>query len=188
MIVVIGDSIAAGQHVAYGRSWPFLLREDGLDIVPAGISGDTTRLGLERFPQFVQNDPPSTVIIQFGHNDCNRWQTDRGLPRVAPSAYKANLEEMIERCRTFRARPLLCTLTPSRRSEQHAEDTARYDRLLRRVANDEGVTLIDVRSAFLPDMETEPPLLMEDGLHLTEMGHRVYAAIVRQVLDAEGIA
>jgi lysophospholipase L1-like esterase len=187
MIVCIGDSITYGQHLDnVTLAWPYLLPAGKVSLI-AGVPGDTTRLALERFPEDVQDFCPATVIIQFGHNDANRWQTDHGLQRVSPRAFRANLEEMIERCRAFGSRPLLCTLTPSRRSAQHAEDVARYDRLIRRVADEEGVTLIDVRSAFLPDMETEPPLLMEDGLHLTEVGHRVYAGIVQQVLEAEGL-
>ena len=44
-VVCIGDSITAGQHVPAGSGWVELL-----GYVNAGVSGDTTRLGLERFP------------------------------------------------------------------------------------------------------------------------------------------
>ncbi len=130
------------------------------------------------------------VVIQFGHNDCNRWQTDRGLPRVSPEAYAANLAEMIDRCRTFGAVPYLCTLTPSTRSEQHARDVQAYDVILREVARQEGVALIDTRAAFASDdlfldsgaVAPEPGLLIGDGLHLSADGHRAYARAVSMVL------
>lgn len=184
MIVVIGDSITYGQHLDPTQAWPRLLPGD--PVLSRGVPGDTTRLGLERFPKDVQEFGPTQVILQFGHNDANRWDTDRGLQRVSPRAFSANLEEMVERCRTFRARPFLCTLTPSRRSEQHAADVARYDRLLRRVADDEGVTIIDVRDVFLRHPEIDD-LIMDDGLHLTARGHEVYAEEVQRVLDREAI-
>lgn len=177
MIVVIGDSITYGQHLRDRNwAWPNLLRTQ--EIVEAvGIPGDTTRLGLERFPKDVQEKKPNKVIIQFGHNDCNRWQTDLGLPRVSQRAFQANLEEMIDRCMAFGAEPYLCTITPSLRNDQHAEDVEIYDGIVREVAEYGPATLIDVRAAFTHDY-----YLMDDGLHLSESGHKAYAAVVQTVL------
>jgi len=177
VIVCIGDSITYGQHLNPWLAWPNYLD----DTIAQGVPGDTTRLGLERFPLDVQQYEPTHVVIQFGHNDANRWQTDRGLPRVSPEAYRANLFEMIDRSRAFGARPFLCTLTPTFRSAQHAEDCATYNEILRLVAFESEVTLVDVRAAFGDDRT----LLMEDGLHLTEQGHLVYADTVRKALEGE---
>lgn len=177
MIVACGDSITAGQHLHPASAWPYQVR--GHSIRAVGVPGDTTRMGLERFPKDVQAVNPTAVIIQFGHNDANRWETDRGLCRVSLAAYKANLAEMVERSRAFGATPYLCSLTPTTRSPRHAEDCERYDRMLRRVADEEGVTLIDVRAAF----HGQDGMLMEDGLHLTIEGHCLYAKTVQQALD-----
>lgn len=177
MIAIVGDSITYGQHLEdRGQAWPYLLT--GIDRHVAGVPGDTTRLALERFPADVQSREPQAVIIQFGHNDANRWDTDRGLPRVSRAAYMANLVEMIDRCEAFDAKPYLCTLTPSYRSAQHAEDVYEYDQALRDVAAMKIVSLIDVRDTFGLD----PELVMADGLHLTPMGHQVYAATVMAAL------
>ena len=178
MIVCIGDSLTAGQYLHHPlQAWPLLLV--GYSVHPAGVSGDTTRLGLERFPAEVQAREPKAVVIQFGHNDANRWATDRGLFRVSLNAYEANLEEMIERCRVFEAWPFLCTLTPSLRNPRHAADVARYDEALRSVAERMKVEIIDVRAAF----GEGDGLLMKDGLHLTADGHRRYAVEVQKALD-----
>ena len=136
-------------------------------------------MGLERFPRQVQDSGADIVVIQFGHNDANRWDTDRGLVRVYDRGFTANLEEMIYRAREFGIRPYLCSLTPTRRSEQHAADCERYDRLVREVAAVSIVPLIDVRVAF-----TKDEYLMNDGLHLSEAGHEVYAAVVQEAIDA----
>jgi lysophospholipase L1-like esterase len=181
MIVALGDSITYGQHLDDPKkAWPRLVR--GRVVVPMAVPGDTTRIGLERFPKSVQEMAPDAVVIQYGHNDCNRWETDRGLTRVSIDAFAANLEEMIERCRKFEATPLLCTLTPSYRNDQHAADVEDYDWRIRGIADFHQVHLADVRGAF-----TKREYVMEDGLHLTELGHRVYAEVVQQVLDAEQI-
>lgn len=177
----MGDSITYGQHVDIAKAWPRLLPDT--DIIVAGVPGDTTRLGLERFAGQVQGVEPDIVVIQFGHNDCNRWQSDRGLPRVSPKAYEANLTEMIDRARTFEIVPVLCSITPSARSEEHARDVDRYDTILRRVADNESVPLADVSRIFLRSPDWETVLVMADGIHLTERGHGVYAAVVQQTLD-----
>lgn len=181
MIVAIGDSIAYGQYLPAWKAWPSLL--DIPEVIPSGVPGDTTRLGLERFAKDVQAVGPEFAVIQFGHNDCNRWETDRGLPRVSLAAYRANLVEMIDRCRKFEIKPILCSLTPSFRNEEHAADVMTYDQMLRRVCDDESVPLADVRKAFI----SERALIMDDGLHLSEAGHEVYARVVESVLRREMI-
>ena len=184
MIVCIGDSITVGQYLEPPDvPWPVLL--DTADrVLPAGVSNDTTRLGLERFPRDVQAHSPEAVVIQFGSNDCNRWETDRGLHRVSPPAYRANLHEMLDRCFTFGATPYLCGLTPSYKSEQHGLDARYYDAIAREVAQRRGVRFVDVLDAFTRrDAGYDPDaLLMADGIHLTGAGHRVYAQAVSHVL------
>lgn len=180
-VVCFGDSITYGQHLAEPTdAWPFLLR--GHEVTSAGVPGDTTRLGLERFPAQVQQSGADTVVIQFGHNDANRWQTDRGLTRVYDRGFSMNLEEMVYRAREFGITPMLCSITPTFRSPQHVEDCKRYDLLVREVADIWMVPLIDVRAAFLAHPAVEE-YLMADGLHLSERGHEVYAATVQEALD-----
>ena len=174
-LVCIGDSITAGQFLEPAEAWPALLNTSH-EVFSRAVPGDTTRMGLERFPRDVQRMEPGIVVIQFGHNDANRWDTDRGLPRVSELAFMANLIEMADRVRTFGAEPYVCSLTPSRRCVQHADDVDRYDQLVRKVSHEVGVRLIDVRAAF------EEGWLMDDGLHLTAAGQRGYAATVERAL------
>src|SRR5215471_3369660 len=102
-LVHMGDSITFGQHLDPTYRWTTLVY-DWLDKIyrstsvhirslNRGISGETTRMGLERFPQDVQNMLPDVMTLQFGLNDCNCWVTDKGLPRVSPTAFRANLVE-----------------------------------------------------------------------------------------------
>lgn len=176
MIVCIGDSITAGQYLPEGeKAWPALLQF--YQVHAAGVPDDTTRLGLERFPRDVQKHEPEAVVIQFGHNDANRWLTDRNLPRVSEAAYRANVAEMVDRCRAFGAEPLLCTLITSRKSSRFSADLACYDESLREIAAEKGTRLIDVRASWATE------LLMDDGVHPTQEGHRRFASIVQAALD-----
>lgn len=183
-IVCLGDSITFGQYLTH-VAWPKLVV--GHSLINAGISNETTRNGLERFPRDVQEVGPKAVILQFGLNDCNRWETDRGLPRVSPAAFVANLEEMVQRCRVFSIRPFLCTLTPTRKTGRHSADAEEYDAALRGVAARMNVELIDVRTAFeawQDPADTEwADLVLPDGVHLNEVGHRVFATTVQRTLD-----
>lgn len=177
-VVCIGDSITAGQLLEpHEAAWPALLL--GVVAIAKGVPGDTTRLMLERFPRDVQSARPDFVVIQAGHNDANCWLTDMGLPRVSLPAFRANLEEMIVRSRTFGAEPILCALTPSYRSSAHESDCRIYEAALRDVAGRMEVRVADVRPAFSgPDVDG----LYLDGLHLTAEGHRLYAAVVARAL------
>lgn len=97
-VIAIGDSCCYGQNVRADQAWPAVLaRLTGWDVRNEGVCGDTTRLGLERFPKAVQLHKPDAVVIQYGHNDANIWETDNGLPRVSAEGYLANIIEMVDR-------------------------------------------------------------------------------------------
>src|SRR5713226_1716362 len=187
-IVHLGDSITFGQHIAPAVRWTSLVRDRLVDLyrdtdisietINSGVSGETTRMALERFPRDLQEFEAPVVTIQFGLNDCNCWATDRGLPRVSPAAFEANLVEMVARARHFGARHIVLatnhrtlrrTTLPS--GEIYEEANARYTTLIRAVAKRAGVELCDIRAEFdafdnrkLDELLLAPP----DQVHLSE--------------------
>jgi len=190
--VAMGDSITFGQYVDPGLRWAFLVERrlserfgGSFEVHVRGVSGETTRMGLERFPQDVQELEPDLLTLQFGLNDCNCWETDRGLPRVSERAFQANLVEMIARGRRFGARRIiLSTNHPTVRvsevasGEQYESANARYSQLIREVAVEQEVILCDVRRTFerFSYDELEELLLpYPDQLHLSPAGNAVYA-------------
>lgn len=197
-VVYMGDSITFGQYVEPALRWSSIvdrrlrpvLAERGLALEShnRGISGETTRMGLERFPADVQEARPDVMTLQFGLNDCNCWQSDEGLPRVSERAFTANLVEMIERARRFGATSIILSTNHRtlRRStlpsgEVYEDANARYSELARTVAAETGVALCDIRAAFEPysDDELERLLLpFPDQLHLSAEGNAVYAEAI----------
>lgn len=178
-IVALGDSITFGQFLPFGElAWPALIPAH--DVVNAGRSSDTTRLMLERFPRDVQESGADMVLIQAGHNDCNRWESDRGLPRVSLEAYYANLREMVARARAFEIEPVLMTATPVDRPGRYQRDLANYNRALSDIARDECAEVIDLATVFAG----QPGTVLPDGLHLSVAGHILYAAAVNGFLSA----
>jgi lysophospholipase L1-like esterase len=191
----MGDSITFGQYVEAGLRWTTLLterlQERYLDTamhiyaLNRGVSGETTRQGLERFPADVQQHQPDIVTIQFGLNDCNCWLTDGGLPRVSAPAFRANLLEMVMRARRFGARHLLLANNhPTLRTkvmlsgEGYEAASARYGEIIRAVAEETRSTFCDIRAAFAGYTTRELAGLLlpyPDHLHLSPEGHRLYA-------------
>jgi lysophospholipase L1-like esterase len=202
-LVYMGDSITEGQYVDTRLRWTdvvsdslhrkFLPSPINLLLLNQGVSGETTRQGLERFARCVQAHQPDIMTLQFGLNDCNCWVTDRGLPRVSLAAYRENLKEMIDRARIFGAREIiLSTNHPTLRrkvllSGESLEDSRRrYDDVVRNVADAKNVTLCDIDAEFgdLGDDELETLLLpYPDSLHLSPRGHLKYAAIIQPHIE-----
>ncbi len=196
----MGDSITEGQYVHHSLRWTELVARkirvsvsteidaDALHFFNRGISGETTRQGLERFPRDVQVLEPLVMTLQFGLNDCNCWDSDRGLPRVSEDAYRANLVEMIARARVFGATHIvLSTNHPTLRlhplvSGQSLEDRREiYNDIVREVADECQVVLCDIDAAFsgLDRSGLSSMLLSEpDVLHLSAQGHKKYAAAI----------
>jgi len=205
-VVFMGDSITEGQYVHHSLRWAELvasrlkakfserLYPERQFYYVHGVSGETTRQGLERFPRDVQQFRPELVTIQFGLNDCNCWDTDLGLPRVSEAAYRANLTEMIDRTRRFGAKHIiLSTNHPTLRFRKLAsgqsleERRVIYNGIVRDVARVSEVTLCDIESVFSRfDREQLEELLLPepDVLHLSPSGHRVYADTIYAPLEA----
>jgi lysophospholipase L1-like esterase len=200
-IVYMGDSITYGQYVDSERRWTAVvdrrLREAHPEAAIAtynrGVSGDTTVRGLLRFPEDVQAVEAVIASVHFGLNDCNCWQTDRGLPRVSPRAFEANLLEMVARLKHFGARHVV-TMTshrtlrraPLASGEIYEDASTRYSEIIRLVAAEANIELVDVRRAFdaFDDSTLQRLLLPEpDLLHLSEEGHEVYAELVYPFFD-----
>jgi lysophospholipase L1-like esterase len=172
-VVHMGDSITEGQYIDPSVRWTSLIArrlaevfgEDAFVSLNRGISGETTRMGLERYPRDVQQAQPDLLTIQFGLNDCNCWDTDRGVPRVSEAAFTANLVEMIDRGRVFGARRIII---------------ATNHRTLRRLVLPSG-------QVFEPfsDAELDKLLLpFPDHLHLSPEGNEVYAEAIWPAIES----
>ena len=202
-IVFMGDSITAGQYVDPALRWTSLISDSivvrylmtpvNFLMLNCGVSGETTRQALERFPADVQQHRPDIMTLQFGLNDCNCWVTDAGLPRVSETAFRANLIEMIERAQRFGAgHIILSTNHPTLRHKVLLSGDSletrrqRYNDHVRDVAALTGVELCDVEDGFAhleSDELAELLLPYPDQVHLSIEGHRRYAACIQPYLD-----
>ncbi len=210
-VFFFGDSICVGQHVSIHNGWVAKIsaslaqlgKEKNWRIVTnnASANGRTTRQALEVIGYELQSQHPDIVIVQFGMNDCNYWQTDKGLPRVSPKAFGANLEEIIRRSFNFGAKTVLLNTNHPTGLDQkifphtdivYQQSNEQYNQIIRNVAKDNPDNLIlnDIESHFVKhtgkDRDKVLPLLMEDPdlLHLSEKGHELYFELVYPKLES----
>ena len=201
-IVFMGDSITSGEYIERDKIWTTIVTENlqeeylntpvNIYALNKGVGGDTTRMALERFPEDVQSIRPDIVTIQFGMNDCNCWLSDEGLPRVSVDAFRANLQEMLDRVWNFCGTPILLNNHKTLRNKlmmnsvRYEDANRRYSEVIEEVATATGAWFCGIRSQFgaMQDKKLESMLLpYPDQIHLSEAGHIEYAS---HVLDTIG--
>lgn len=145
---LFGDSICFGQLVSHHLTWisrlssrvsGILGSEFGVLIQNASINGNTTRQALERMSYDITSHQSDVLLVQFGMNDCNYWQTDFGAPRVSPRSFDSGLLEIIDRAIAAGVKHIfLATNHPSTKGEfphlvglSHAESNQKYNAIIR---------------------------------------------------------
>ena len=108
VIACFGDSLTEGHGAEYGKSYPDYLQSD-LDargyhyrVVNEGISGNTTKDGVERLNNVLALKP-AVVIVEFGGND--------GLRGLRIEDTRANLDKIVATLKASGARVALAGIT-----------------------------------------------------------------------------
>jgi acyl-CoA thioesterase-1 len=127
-----------------------------LEVVNAGVSGDTSADGLRRANWALEGDV-RLLIVALGANDALR-----GLP---PDQMKANLQSIIHRARQ-RAIPVLLVgmEAPPNYGEQYA---ASFRQVFQDLARENKVTFVPF---LLEGVAGVPDLNQSDGIHPTSAG------------------
>jgi len=163
LLLCFGDSLTAGYGTEPGESYPDVLqrlldaRGYRYRVVNAGISGDTTKDGLERIGRVLARHP-QVVVLEFGGND--------GLRGFPVEQTQANLATMIERLQAGGAEVVLAgiTLTPDYGPDYIARFNAIYPALAKRYH-------LRLLPFLLKDVYGVPGDMQEDGHHATAQGN-----------------
>jgi len=168
IIVCFGDSITAGYGVAPGRAYPddlqTLLDQRGYryKVVNAGISGNTSKDGVDRL-QDVVSLHPAVVIVEFGGND--------GLRGLPITDTRRNLDTIVSTLLRSGSKVLLAgiTLPPNYGADYiHA-----FDQTYHLIAEKYRVPLLPELYAHI---YTVPNAIQDDGIHPTAKGAELLAA------------
>ena len=180
-VVFLGDSLTAGLGVDQSQAFPALvgelLKQQGrpVDVVNAGVSGDTTAGGLRRL-DWLLKQKPDVVVVGLGGND--------GLRGLDVKASEENLRQIIQKCQQAGAHVLLLgMLIPPNYGPEYVES---FRAIYPKLAKETGVELVPF---LLEGVGGDPRLNQPDGIHPTAEGHRVVAQNVlphlRKVLPEE---
>ena len=166
-VVFLGDSLSAGLGLAEADAFPSivqnLLRETGheVDVVNAGVSGDTSAGGLSRI-DWVLRQQPQILVIELGGNDALRGQPLENI--------EDNLRQIIRRGRESGARVVLLGMDlPTNYGPDYA---GRFAEMYERIAREEEALLVP---GFVREVGADPAMMQPDGLHPTAEGHRLLA-------------
>jgi acyl-CoA thioesterase-1 len=170
-IVVFGDSLVAGFQIETADAFPAQLeralkaRGHAVQVVNAGVSGDTTASALERL-RWAVPERTDAVIVELGANDALR-----GLD---PGRAKANLDRIIATLKAGGSEVLLAgMLAPRNFGPEYARA---FDAIYGELASRHGVLLYPF---FLDGVALDRAFNLGDGLHPNEKG---VAEITRRIL------
>jgi len=178
-IVVLGDSLVAGFGIKPSDAFPAqlerALKERGHDVevINAGVSGDTTAGGLDRVGWAVP-ERTGAVILELGANDALR-----GLD---PAQARANLEKIILALKSSGAEVLLAGMLAPR--NLGAAYSSAFDAIYPELAKKHDLLLYPF---FLDGIAFEGKLNLGDGIHpngsgVAEITRRILP-LVEQLLD-----
>lgn len=151
-------------------------------------------MALENMPFEIQSHEPDILVVQFGMNDCNYWQSDRGLPRVSPESFAANLKEIIDRALHFGTKKIILnTNHPTCLTEEkltnsdisYQQSNMNYNAIIRDVAvfYPQFVLLNDMEKHFINHSKGDlQRYLLPDKLHLSEQGHLFYFNVIDPIV------
>lgn len=161
-LVVLGDSLTAGLGLPPGKAFPdrlqAALRARGwdVDVLNAGVSGDTAADGLARYDWAVPANADA-LIVELGANDMLRG--------LEPEATKKALSAILDKAHAAR----LPTLIAGMRAAPNlgAEYDRAFDAIYPALAKDHDVALYPF---FLDGVAGDPKLNQADGMHPTAEG------------------
>ena len=174
-VVALGDSLTAGLGLPPEQAWPALVQrridEAGLDVevVNAGVSGDTTAGGVRRLDWALDGDV-RVLILELGAND--------GLRGLPVDQMQDNLSTMIETAKRRNITVLLCGMeAPPNFGPQY---TREFRQAFRDLADEHDVAFLPF---FLDGVAGDAALNQADGIHPNEIGTRRVADLVWQALQ-----
>ncbi|MEM7430095.1 MAG: arylesterase [Pseudomonadota bacterium] len=172
-IVALGDSLTAGYQLPPDYSFParlqIALKAKGHDVevVNAGVSGDTSSGGLARFGWAVP-DGTDLVIVELGANDALRG--------IDPSQTRKSIDKILQNIAAVGADALLTgMIAPPNMGPDYA---ASFNPIYPELAKKHGVALYPF---FLEGVAAKRDLNLADGIHPNEAGVDV---IVANILPA----
>ena len=163
-IICFGDSLTAGVGASRGFDYPSRLAlMTGVEVMNAGVPGDTTADGLQRLQEDVLDYHPDVVLITLGGNDLRK--------RVDIAAVEVNLTAIIEGIQDSGAMVVLGGLQIPLYGRE-------LSRMYESVARQTGSVLIpNIFDGIFADRR-----LMSDSIHPNDAGYEIMTGYFHEAL------
>jgi acyl-CoA thioesterase-1 len=183
-IVFLGDSLTAGLGLLSQQAFPALIEDKFADegyhveVVNAGVSGDTSAGGLRRLEQFL-GARTRILVLALGANDALRGlsvtQTRENLSGIVRAALQKGIQVVV------------CGMeAPTNYGEDYR---AAFREVYLKVGLEFGNKIVSV-PFLLEGVAGNPTLNQTDGIHPNEAGARAIAELlyprIRMVVDSIG--
>jgi acyl-CoA thioesterase-1 len=172
-LVALGDSLSAGYNLPQEAAFPVALERalkakgHKVEIINAGVSGDTSSGGLDRLDWSVP-DGTDGVILELGANDMLR-----GLD---PAGTRKNIEAIVERLKSRNIPVMLAGMYASR--NLGPDYVQKFDSIYPDIAKKHDLVLYPF---FLDGVAGDRSLNLPDGMHPTAKGVEI---IVERILPS----
>lgn len=188
-VVCFGDSVTGvyyhtGSRRAYTDMLGIALRQLApqakVEMINAGISGNTTENALARIDRDVIAHRPDLVTVMFGLND---------MTRVPLETYRENLKTIAARCQAAGSEVMLAT--PNNvitTGDRPTEKLIQYCDAIRQVGSELNLPVCDVYrelDSVRAHAATEWRLLMSDAIHPNMAGHKRIATCLAQSITGQ---
>ncbi len=167
VLVCFGDSLTAGAGTDAGQSYPDYLQAD-LDelhyhyrVDNEGVSGNTTKDGVERLSEILALHP-AVVVVEFGGND--------GLRGLRVEDTRTNLDEIVATLKKAGIKVALAGITlPPDYGEDYIQ---KFNDTYNVIAKKYSVPMLPF---LLKDVYGVPGMMQRDETHATSKGNAIVA-------------
>lgn len=172
---MLGDSLTAGyglpQESAFPARLEVALKQQGrqVQVVNAGVSGDTSMGGLARL-DWSLGDHPDLVIVELGANDALRG--------LSPQQTRENLDNILDRLQQKGVQALLTGMKAPR--NMGVDYYTSFDRIYPELARQHKVPFYPF---FLDGVVGDPELNQADGIHPTSAGIEVIVKLILPLVE-----
>lgn len=187
VIVCLGDSITCNRdEKTYTDFWQDQLREEfrssNVEVVNAGVNGETAQDGYYRLEKDVIIYRPDLVTVMFGHNEV--------MTGVSPREYQRYLSLICDKLEN-ETEAEIWLLTPNKVADSNEDKKYQpYLKEIKTLARQRNAALVDVYRAFedqgLDEIYTSTfdywGLVGRDWVHPNEKGQRLIAQFLMQHL------
>lgn len=191
-VVFFGDSITEAAVNPHG----FITIDDSLlntgsssnyELIGAGVSGNKVYDLYLRMEDDVISKSPDIVVVWVGVNDV--WHKKMGTGTDADKFERFYLA-LVKKFKAANTKIIVCT--PATIGEKYDNsneqdgDLNKYSNIIRKIADEQKLTLIDMRAAFEAYEKANNPknlekgILTADGVHLNDAGNMFVAKLMAQ--------